>query len=431
MLAEVERAVQRHHLLVKGERVLVAVSGGVDSMVLLFTLKKLGYAVEAGHVDHGLRGESSDADRRLVLEQCARWKIPVHVEHVDPKAIDDDRSIQMAARDLRREALLAMADGCGIESIATAHHADDALETVLLNLMRGTGIKGWAGVPVRAGRIIRPMIELDRERIMAFAQERSIPYREDSSNTDPKYLRNRVRHELLPAMEALRSGAIATARRSNALLRSIMEVAAARLREQFTTELSEKEPIAIAAILDHEQPLLALTWVLRHHGLHPAMTERLLVAMENGDHGSRFLITDGTLILERERIVLVRGESAYGPFTVEGPEQLGAAPLLVSSAKGIDTAHGPQVAWLDVAAVPFPWTLRRWKAGDRLRPVGMTGTKLVSDILTDAKVDHATRRNALVLECGGRIAWLLGHRVDQAAAAMPGADKVWRVESVG
>jgi tRNA(Ile)-lysidine synthase len=376
-----------------------------------------------------LRGEASDADRIFVQEQCAGWGIACHVRSVKPKAaMGDGRSLQMAARDLRREALLSTADAQGIEVIATAHHADDALETLLLNMLRGAGLKGWGGIPPRSGRFIRPLIGVERERITTLAHEEGIPFREDASNRDPKYLRNRVRHELLPAMEALRPGAIAAARRSVPLLRALVAVAEDTLKSEFNQGSIAEGPIPIRSILDHAHPLLALTWLLRDQGLHPAMIERLLIALEEGHHGGRFIAASGTIIIERTELVLVPPEDPPAPLVIEGPDSLPSAPLRISAGEAVDLSEGADVAWLDADAVPFPWILRRWQAGDRIHPIGTVGSKLVSDLLTDAKVDHAVRAHALVLESEGRLIWLLGGRVDEKAAAKPGSRSIWRVE---
>ena len=220
MLAEVERYIRRERMLEAEQPVLVAVSGGVDSMVLLHVLRALGHPCEVGHVDHGLRGAESDADRAFVEEHCRVNDIPFRVTKVDPKASAKgmEVSVQMAGRELRYAWFAELLKELG-RPLAMGHHRDDATETLFINLLRGTGAHGWASIPPVSGNIVRPLLCVDRDAILTYAREDQVQFREDSSNADPKYLRNRIRHELLPLIEAMRPGAHKAIARSVDLLR--------------------------------------------------------------------------------------------------------------------------------------------------------------------------------------------------------------------
>lgn len=433
MLPSIRHTITVQHLLAPGQRVLVAVSGGVDSMVLLHVLRDLGFAVEAAHIDHGLRGEASTADRDLVVSQCERLGVPCQVRALDPAWIKEapGRSVQMAARELRREALVAIARERGMETIATAHHADDALETLLMNLMRGTGWRGWAGIPVRSGPFIRPLIDVDRASIEAFARVHAIPFRDDRSNHDPAYLRNRVRHELLPLMEALRPGSGATARRSMGSLRSLVRFAGEGLRARFGASLKEYGSIDLLLLKD--TGALGLAWVLHDLDVHPHTQDRILRTIETGEHGERFEVEGGTIWIERDRLVLRTEQDPPAERVIHGLEQAGDSGIAVEELPidRWDRKPDPATAWIDPGKAPFPWTLRPWRNGDRMRPLGLGGSKLVSDLLTDAKVDRSARASARVVESAGRIIWLVGHRVDESVAIGADTTRVLRIKLVG
>jgi tRNA(Ile)-lysidine synthase len=303
------------------------------------------------------------------------------------------------------------------------------LQTHLLNLMRGTGWKGWAGIPVRNGPFIRPLIEVDRATVEAYARQHAIPFREDRSNRDPKYLRNRVRHELLPMMEALRPGAHPTARRSMGLLRSLVRFADVGMRARIGVPLREGGSIDPQLLRD--TGALGIAWALQGLDVHPETQERMLRAVEAGDHGERFKAGGGTIWIERDRLVFRADATAMGAITVSGPEEALAAGFVVErfAADRWDRKPDPASAWLDAAKAPFPWVVRPWCNGDRMRPLGLGGGKLISDLLTDAKVDRSSRAQVRVIESAGRIIWLVGHRIDESVAITAATTEVFRIGS--
>ena len=434
MRDSVKRAMERHGLLARGEAALVAVSGGMDSMVLLDVLHKLRHPCQVLHVDHGLRGIESNADREGVLAHCAGLGIKCHVRQVDVKAesLQAGTSMQMAARELRRTSLLEVADMNGIKAIALAHHADDAVETLLMHLMRGTGIKGWASIAHRSGRFIRPLLSIDRDTITAYAHEQAIPFREDSSNSDPKYLRNRVRHELIPLMEQLRSGTRRSLRRSVELLREMVPVVEQHLDQEAGDGLQLGEPLEAKAILASPHPLLLLTHLLQGRGLHPEQLGRVLQALE-AQARAHFDLGDGELWVADGKLTLhPPAEGRQAPIVInedQAEQFIGPLHFQRSNALAIDLDQGRLVAWLDAEKLHWPLEIRPWQAGDSMQPLGLDGTKLISDMLTDAKVKEPHRAKSLVLLSGGKIIWLVGLRLAEGCAAHASSRGVWRVES--
>jgi tRNA(Ile)-lysidine synthase len=435
MLDALPRSIGRYALLNDGEPVWVAVSGGVDSMVLLSVLHRLGYAVRAIHIDHGLRGPESAADRALVESYCVVRQIPILVEEVDVKAeMERSRaSTQMAARALRY-AVFRRAVQRGPHVLAMAHHADDVVETMLMNLMQGMGLRGWQGIPVRSGPFIRPLVHCSRADILAYAQVHHVPFREDASNSDPAYLRARVRHELLPLMESLRPGARSVMYRDQLLARELDHLAKHRIAE-LVADLHPDEQgvlrIPFTMLRTCQAPHAVLRALLEGKGYHPDRIADMVHAMDQGKVGAHFPGDGVDLLVDRQDLLLVPIQGEPQEWTIhdthDPPPDM---PLHIGSVDGADIIEdaGPNVIWLDEERVVLPMKLRPWKAGDRLRPSGMKGSKLVSDVLIDAKVPGHLKDRTYVLCDATRILWCCGLRASEEARARASSARVLRLE---
>lgn len=437
MRERVRQAIERQALLQAGEPLWVAVSGGVDSMVLLHVLRELGHPCHAAHVDHDLRGGESDADVLFVRTYCEERSIPFRSIKVDvvAQAALSGGSVQSAARALRYEWFGELVEQ-GPKTLALAHHGDDAIETLFIHLMRGMGLHGWETIPPRSGAFIRPLLAEGRESIMAYAMRHGIQFREDGSNADPKYLRNRVRHELLPLLETWRPGTHRTLGRNVALLRELDALAQQHVAEV----LSDIAPgpdgttrIPFARILEGRTPRLVLYRALGHLGLHPDRYEDLIDAISNSSVGASFPAGDHRVFVDREELVIAP-VVALRSWAVAAPANLDSeVPLRFAScdAADVDLAQGPTVAWLDVEALRFPLELRPWRHGDRMHPIGLGGSKLVSDMLIDAKVPRDRKAHCYVLVSGGAIVWLCGLRIAEGFQAKATSRSVWRCEWEG
>jgi tRNA(Ile)-lysidine synthase len=439
MLGEVQRFIAREGMLAPGEPVLVGVSGGVDSMVLLHVLRALDHPCAVVHVDHGLRGDESDDDRAFVEGHCRERGIECLVERVDVRgSAGEGQSIQMAARQLRYAVFDRLLASCKARKMALAHHADDSAETLLMNLMRGTGVAGWRGIPPIAGSFVRPLLSVGRDAILEYAAKYGVPFREDSSNTDLHYLRNRVRYELLPLMEQLRPGA-----------RNVLARDADDLRKLTSIVESGFETIACAIapapdgshFIDRDQllgcgaPELFLRWWSdRNDPMHPNVSSDLCAALLARRVGAQFLSSGSKYTVERGGVRV----EAYSTPVSETISIVGDllvpkhAALALSKCAGadIDLSEGTRTAWLDLSRLTFPLVLRTWDPGDRMRPIGLGGSKLVSDILTDAKVPNSVRHKARVLVSNGTIVWLLGHRVAAGFTATRTSAEVLKLEDL-
>lgn len=436
MLERVRHTILANGLLRPGEPVWVAVSSGVDSMVLLHVLRTMGHPCHVAHVDHGLRAAESDADREFVHAHCMRLGIPFAVNRVDVKGrmSNTGESTQMAARELRLQWFNELA-ATGPHAVATAHHADDVIETFLIGLLQGMGAKGWGGIPVRSGAFIRPLIDVPRAGILAYARANHITWREDASNASDAYLRNRVRHELLPLMETLRPGARKAMGRNMGLLGEFNALAA-ELGAKATEDLRPEADGTLRIPFDRftgTAPRLTLHHVLRGLGFHPDRADDMLKAMRMGHTGAWFPGHTADVFVDRAQLVIAPRAAQERQWTISSASAVpGDAPLRIRivPVADINPAQGPGTAWLDADRVAFPLVLRPWRAGDRLQLAG-GGTKLVSDILIDAKVPRDLKRNVHVLTDAERVIWLCGWRIHGGSKASASSNRILRVDWLG
>jgi tRNA(Ile)-lysidine synthase len=421
----VQRTLRLQCQVPDGTPLWVAVSGGVDSMVLLHVLHALHYPVSVLHVDHGLRGSASDADRALVEGTAAALGVPCRVERVNVAERKQERgvSVQMAARAARYEIFQRAVDA-GPSQLAMAHHADDAVETLLMQLLRGMGADGWGGIPLRSGPFIRPLLGVPRTAIEAYAAAHGVPYREDVSNTDPKYLRNRIRQELMPLLEGLRPGARQVLQRNAMLAREINALAIEGLEgleQAVHCHADGTAELPFAAVEASNTPMLLLTRFTRQARLHPDIIGALLRAVQERHTGARFAGEGYTAVVDRTSILLAPAAPApvehILPLTSPWPIDL---PVHIEEVgtEALGTEHPVHVLLLDTDAVEGPLRLRPWRIGDRIAPSGMRGTKLISDLLVEAKVPLPYKHAVHVLADDRGILWCCGLR--RGGLALPG-----------
>lgn len=431
----VRRKLARQRMLHPGQPVLVGVSGGLDSMVLLHILHGLGHPITVLHADHGLRGSESDADRDFVEEQADLLGSPFESVRLNVRqaAQAPGVSLQMAARELRhawfRERMVAL----GVSVLATAHHRDDAIETLLINLLRGAGRRGFMGLAPKHDGFVRPLIEVERKDIEAYARQHGVPYREDASNRDPSYLRNRVRHELVPLMEDLHPGARDNLGRAVAMLRELGAITERALFHELD-HLTDPAGLSLEVLRTSDHPHALLSAYLGAHPLHPDRWEQLLNALDAGSTGSCFPAEGGSWLLDREHLRWVPEAMSPIPEIEVRYDLMLPQGVLVEAerlpADALPSSFHPDEAWLDESSLDFPMVLRPWRVGDRIRPIGMSGSKLVSDLLVDAKVPLDAKASVRVLESAGRLVWVCGHRVAEGFQADRRSRSVIRIRQV-
>jgi len=400
------------------DKILLAVSGGMDSMVMADLFIKAGFSIGVAHCNFQLRGEESEADTAFVREYAARHRIPFFLEYFDTKsqAQNSGVSIQQVARTLRYEFFERIATQEGFNYIATAHHADDDLETFLLNFVRGTGIDGLSGMPAVRGKIIRPMLFLSREDIRHYASAHSISWREDSSNTMTDYSRNFLRLQVIPRLLELNPGLGTTFLRTRERMagaRHFAEQYKVSFEQHHVSKVDGRTFIDKKALHASRYPSVLLWELVKPHGFRFEQCDDIVRATEFGKW-----VTSGRMVLlnDRDKFVLqtITSEEADAVVVVPGV----CAVLFQEEMTGIEVNpesnvfnSPPTEAFLDFNKLVFPLTWRKWRDGDAFQPLGMRGQKKVSDFLIDLKIDRLQKERVTVLESAGTIVWVVGLRI--------------------
>lgn len=403
--------ISREQLFGQQDRLIVALSGGADSVALLRLLLQLGYLCEAAHCNFHLRGEESDRDEAFVGELCNRLGVALHIRHFDTaqEAARLHISVEMAARQLRYDWFHTLLHERNADAIAVAHHRDDSAETLLLNLIRGAGLNGLTGIRPKNGCIVRPLLCLDRREILDYLRHIRQPYVTDSTNLQDQYVRNKIRLDLLPLMEtvnpSVRETLAQTADRlEDALLIYKEAVEAAKLR------ISTPQGIRIDALLKETAPRTILFELIHPLGFNTAQTDDIFTAL-TALPGRVFRSTDYRLVKDRDMLLISPcNQPADAAHTLQPPFKLYMERQPYTPAFVIP--RNSDTACLDAGKLTAPLQLRLWQHGDVFVPFGMTGKKKVSDYLTDRKFSLLQKEQQWVLCCGTQIAWLVGERID-------------------
>ncbi len=406
-----------------GETVLVAVSGGSDSMVLadLFLKSKISFAV--AHCNFGLRGQASDLDEQLVRDWCALHAVRFHTILFDTRAksIEWKKGTQETARELRYQWFEEIRQQHGYAKIVTAHHANDNLETLLINLFRGTGISGLHGIRPVNGRIIRPLLFAGKELIAEYTLTHNIPYRDDASNESDDYLRNAIRHNVIPEVQKLFPGVVGN------VAGSIIHFSESELLYNQAIEKERKTLIEqrgrdwyIPVLkLRHRQPLATIVYELLHpFGFSSAQVPDV-IALLSAQTGHYILSPSHRIIRNRDFLVITTIPSAAADLIL-----IESVPCTVNAGSYVYKCSiqdkpevvpaGKDEAWLDMTDIKFPLILRKWRNGDYLYPLGMKmKKKKVSRLLIDEKISLPGKEEIRILECNKKIAWVSGIRIDE------------------
>ena len=426
LLKTFEKYVERHELFSHEDKILLAVSGGVDSMVMLSVFVRLGYNIGVAHCNFGLRGEESDADTTMVLEECAKLGIICHSERFDTLGEMDRTgdSMEMTARRQRYAWFNELCRTEGYKVIAVAHHSNDSIETFFINLLRGTGLRGLTGINRQYGKVVRPLLYASRKDILEYAKQNHIPYREDSSNLSTKYLRNKIRLGLLPMLQEINP-------RFNALMRGnlyrlnnaqqFIDAAIDNIRESAVQSENGIDTINVSAISDiYPRDFVIYELLNSTYGFKGDVVEELNKALKKGVTDRRFYARDYVAYLDRGNILVTKIEEEDDcEVLVEADDMrsyCGNSVLYYehTDIDNVNEYHLPSdVALLDEAKLQYPLRLRRWREGDTFVPFGMAGHKKVGDYLTNQKVSIVERKRQFVLLSGDDIVWVVGRRTDE------------------
>lgn len=435
------RYVDENALASHDDRILLTVSGGVDSMVMLRLFVDAGYSVGVAHCNFQLRGTESDEDEVLVERQAAAFGVPFYNRRFETAAEMErtGESMEMAARRLRYAWFHDLSREHGYSAIAIAHHADDSIETFFINLLRGTGLRGLTGISTHVGRIIRPLMFASRKEILEYAVQNRIPFREDSSNQSTKYLRNKIRLGLIPRIREINP------KFTPLMIRNLARLTDAQRFIDHGIERIRSEAVAseegIDTIrLDCLDPAFPREFVIYEllasaYGFKGDVIDSLCRALEQeGSTGKRFYARDHVAYIDRGRIVVapIAPDDECLVSVDEGtPRCYCANAVLYFESLDIDTIKTfgvpEHIAQVDADRLQYPLTLRRWSEGDWFVPFGMSGRKKVSDFLIDAKVPAAEKQRQFVLLSGNDIVWLVGRRIDDRYRLTSETENVLRI----
>ena len=427
MLSKIARFIDETHLLDSRNSYLVALSGGADSVCLLLSLLRLGYKVDAVHCNFQLRGVESSRDEKFVIGLCEEKGVKLHLIHFDTIAYAQLHhvSIEMAARQLRYSYFERLREDIGAADICVAHHQDDSVETLFLNLLRGTGLRGLTGIHPRQGHIVRPLLGVSRSEILEWLKHEQQPFVTDSSNLESEYQRNFLRNNILAVLKErmphVDEQVLTTARRVSEALKvydSAMDEALGRLVIDDSIDISalNAEPSSESILFEWLTP----------KGFSPATIEQ--VARSACHAGQSWTSATQILFVHQDRLV-VRPLSSVRPTLCvpeTGTYRYDETTVFRFSLPAEWTlSRQADCVTLDLRRLKFPLVVRPIAEGDRFRPLGMKGSKLVSDYLTDRHVSvYDKRRQLVVTDAEGRIIWLVGHRPDENYRIGPDTAKV-------
>ncbi|MCW5911599.1 MAG: tRNA lysidine(34) synthetase TilS [Cyclobacteriaceae bacterium] len=400
------------------DKILLAVSGGVDSMVMAHLFSQLKYSVVIAHVNFRLRGAESDADQQFVEQWCKQNRVPFFTAHFETNNYATTRglSIQMAARELRYQWFNELVSEHQLKFIATAHHINDSLETSLLNLARGAGLEGLLGIAPQSGNRIRPLMFATRAQVEAYAAENEIAWREDSSNQTDAYQRNLIRHRVIPELKkinpALESAFVSMSEKIRHDLDLLTEDVKA-WQAHYVMPKGESLVIQKAGIVS-SLDLQRLWRTLRNYGFNREQMEAIRNA-SSGQPGKVFYSATHCLAVDRETLIVSRLAEALQAVSIplaSGKYRLGSLEMNVEAPVSPELVRDASVAVLDMEKLAPALIWRGWQAGDYFFPLGMTQRKKISDFLVDEKVPVGFKNQVTVLESNGEIVWVAGYRID-------------------
>lgn len=417
---------------------LVAVSGGADSVALLLVLKQLGYHVEAVHCNFHLRGEESDRDETFVKNLCSEQDVILHLTHFDTKeyAAIHQVSIEMSARALRYHYFEQLRQDIGAETVCVAHHRDDAVETLLMNLMRGAGIHGLTGIHSKNGFVVRPLLGVSRDEIEDYLCQQGQSYVTDSTNLEPDVLRNKIRLQLLPLMEQIQPGTHENIARSAYYLseaEKVYNAGISREKNSLSGNNNSSFLISYSSLITSPSPLCLLHECLMPLGFNRTQIEQILASLDR-ESGRVFFSQTHTLVIDRDSLVVEPIREPMKPLVIPEPGRYRLDENTcfdVSLTGDLTISKTPDVATLDATCIQFPLTVRPVQQGDRFQPFGMQGQKLVSDFLTDQRLNLLEKRRQLVVtDATGTILWLVGRRIAHPFRVTDAAASILRIASI-
>ena len=406
LMKKVKEFIEKEDLFSKQDKILVALSGGADSVALTRILITLGYHCEAAHCNFELRGEESDRDEDFVRNFCRSLNIKCHSIHFETRryAAQQSISIEMAARELRYNWFSKICEESDCQVVAVAHHKDDSVETMLLNLIRGTGINGLLGIRPKNGNVVRPLLCASRQEVVAYLHRMNQTYVTDSTNLEDEYTRNKIRLNLLPLMEEINPSVKDGLVKTSSYLNDISKVYQQAIKESIDRIfITPEKEISIEKLMNEPAPQALLFEVLSPLGFNSTQVEEVYGSL-NGQPGKRFISSQWQVVKDRDLLLIEKVKTANDKPQIIFEEVLLTKEFVIPKDKN--------TACFDANKFKGVISIRKWEKGDYFIPFGMKGKKLVSDFMTDSKFSLLKKEQQWVLSCNDQIAWLIGERTD-------------------
>ncbi len=418
MLQKLENHIQQNLSFLKDKKLLLAVSGGIDSMVLVDLFHKLKYDVAVAHCNFQLRGQESDDDEEFVKSQVEKLNIPLFIQKFDTKKFAEQKklSIQVVARNLRYDWFYTLLVNQNFDFIITAHHLDDSIETFLINFTRGTGLEGLTGIPVQNDKIIRPLLAFSRDEIVAYAQQNDTKWREDSSNSTDKYWRNKLRHDVIPVLKELNPSLLPSFQNTIDSLQqshSLVKDASKNMYQKVVTEEEHHTEIDLTKLLKLTNYKAYLFQWLQPFGFTDWKAVYDLIESNSGKQ----VFSETHILLKNRNTLLLSPKQTRENnevFWVEKNQNEVKVPLKLSFCNVSDiSTQGTNTIFVDEDKLSFPLTICRWEEGDVFYPFGMKGKKKLSKYFKDEKLSLIEKSKVWLLCSDNQIIWVVGKRQDE------------------
>jgi tRNA(Ile)-lysidine synthase len=423
MIEQFKNYIRINNLFRKTDSILLGISGGIDSIAMFHLFRLSGLKIGIAHCNFSLRGDESDKDEEFVRNLADNYNIPYYTKRFNTQtfALNEGISIQMAARDLRYEWFEEIRNANNYQSIAIAHNADDQIETFFINLIRGTGIKGLVGIRNKTGHIVRPLLFATRKDIVDFAGKNNFLYREDSSNSSLKYIRNKVRHEIIPAIEQLNPSFRKTMMDNIQRIKETEQIFNQVIENKYELVVSQKNQSVLLNIDELKKLDPVETYLhefLKPYGFSVTQIQNIVSSFDN-TAGKQFFSATHRILKDRTNLIVDEITVLTNQiFYINDVDTCLHYPInLTIKKEEINSTYSilkePTIGQFDFDKLVFPLTLRKWQKGDYFMPLGMNNLKKLSDFFIDQKLSISEKENIWILESENKIVWIIGLRPDE------------------
>lgn len=431
MLTQFQHHIETNFPFLKESKFFIAVSGGIDSMVLVDLFRKLNYNFSILHCNFQLRGNESEAETQFLRDFCKDNQLHYVLRYFETEqyASENKLSTQLSARELRYNWFKEEIEKQKYNFLLTAHHADDNLETFLINLSRGTGLEGLTGIPEHNDYIIRPLLPFSRDEILAYANENKITWKEDSSNASDKYLRNKIRHQIVPFLKELHPTFLANFDKTQKFLNESQAFIHDEINAKYTDVVQDdegKKVISINKLLQLQNWKIYLYHWLKPYGF-TAWND--IYDLVNTNSGKLVFSEDFILLKDREALLLFKKEEVSESYWIKEDQNSLKFPLKIKKSK-VDNISIPNKdsIFVDEDKLSFPLEIRKWKEGEYFYPSGMQGKKKLSKFFKDEKYSLYDKDNQWILYSNNEIVWIIGKRADQRFLANNTTNNILKIE---